>query len=564
MAHVENSNKKSCDICQRMNSVELATSRCIDCCDDLCEKCANCHHANRLSMEHRVLSLDDAETADCCSNMTFFCEKHADRKLEVYCFDHEQACCLMCATTEHRKCEKVENLEECAKQASDSNEVKKLRELLENLKGECTDDTANITKSKEKFHVQVNDVRSHIRSIKQSMVEFLNEKEAEFIEQLERVERDKNTQFVDKIEMLSDFQVYLDNDIEKLKNPNDKNKISLFLAMKEIQKNYKSLKENLGAVQSSYKSVDIKLEDDAILTKVLQEPKPFGELVVEETDTNSKTDYLNSTLVLESVLVKSGCRLTDVEAIRDDHVLAICDNHNLLDLFHINECHVASSKLSGKPWAMTKTGELSVAVTIRSPRSSIEFVDLAMDKSPFLTTTKILNLSFKPNGIACDNGTLIVSSTDGLLRHIDDNGTILHTVTVKKGYVYGLCLYSRRIIYSHHIENGKVYVLHDDKLGTQEFTFEHEHLSYPLGVSCDPDGNIYIVGCSTNNVLQMNMNGEFVRQILSKDKDKAIDNPMAVRVAVMGSRPRLLLTCQNEVRLYNFESCGSKSQTEEK
>ncbi|XP_061176348.1 uncharacterized protein LOC133185254 [Saccostrea echinata] len=555
---MEDSSKKSCDICQRMNSVELATSRCIDCCDDLCEKCANSHHANRLSMEHRVLSLDDAE-ADCCSNMTLFCEKHADRKLEVYCFDHEQACCLLCATTEHRKCEKVENLEECAKQASENDELEKLSALLENLKGECTEDTASITKSKEKFQAQVDDVRSHIQSIKQSMVEFLNEKEAEFIDQLKCVESGKNAQFVEKIEMLSDFQVNLDNDIEKLKNPNDKNKMSLFLAMKEVQKNYKSLTEKLGAVRSSFKHVDVKLKDDTIVTKVLQEQKPFGKLVVEEMDTNSKTDYLNSTLVLSSVLVKSGCRMTDIEAIRDDHVLAICDNHNLLYLFHINECFVASCKLSGKPWAMTKTGQLSVAVTIRSPRSSIEFVDLVMDKSPFLSSTKVVNLSFKPNGIACDNGNLIVSSTDGLLRHIDENGSILHTVTVNKGYVYGLCLHSRRIIYSHHIENGKVYVLHDDKLGTQELTFEHETLSYPLGVSCDFDGNIYIVGCSTNNVLQLNMNGAFVRQILSKDKDEAIDNPMAIRIAVMGSKPRLLLTCQNEVRLYSFEPGGSKS-----
>lgn len=545
---------KSCDICHRMNSVELATSRCIDCCDDLCENCAKAHPANRLSMEHCVLSLNDVEKADTGSQMVGFCEKHTDRKLEVYCFDHEQACCLMCATTEHRKCDEVENVEECAKQSGDV-EVEKLKGLLENLKQECADDTAVIFKNEENFGVQVGDVHAHIRSIKESVMRFLNEKETEFIEQLTDMQNEKNTGFSVKVEMLNDFQANIDLDVEKLKNYDGRNEVSLFLEMKQIEKNYKSLRENLQTVRAGYKRVDMKLEDANFLTHILLEQNPFGKLMVEETVEKSKPDLLNSELVLTNVLAKSGCRMTDVEAIGDDQVLAVCDNHNRLHLFSTSGNLAAVGKLSGKPWAMTKTDqETSVAVTIRSPQSSIEIVNVKVDKSPTVSTTKIINLSFKPNGIVCDNGTLIISSTDGLLRHIDTSGNILHTVSVTKGYVYGLCLQSRRIIYSHHTDNGKVYAMYNDKLGSQEFTFEHDKLSYPLGVSYDLHGNMYIVGCSTNNVLQLNSDGVFVREILCKDRDEAVTNPMGIRVAVMGSVPRLLLTCQNEIRVYNFDS----------
>lgn len=109
-------------------------------------------------------------------------------------------------------------------------------------------------------------------------------------------------------------------------------------------------------------------------------------------------------------------------------------------------------------------------------------------------------------------------------------------------------------IQDDHVDKGKVYALFDDKLGTQEFTFEHEDLSYPLGVTSDSRGNVYVVGCSTNNVLQLNSEGTFVRQILPRDKDDAISNPMGIRVTTMGSSPKLLLTCQNEIRMYDFDS----------
>lgn len=298
----------------------------------------------------------------------------------------------------------------------------------------------------------------------------------------------------------------------------------------------------------------MKLEDASFLTPILLEEKPYGKIVVEETIEECKTNFLSSELVQFHVLAKSGCRLTDVEAIGDEHVLAVCDNHNKIYLFSITQGFITARSLSGKPWAMTKIDPTSVAITIRAPQPGIEIVDLRMDKSCILSSNEIIKLSFKPNGIAFDNGGFIVSSTDGLLRHIDESGSSLHTVSVTKGYVYGLCFHSRRIIYSHHVDKGKVYALFDDKLGTQEFTFEHEDLSYPLGVTCDSRGNVYVVGCSTNNVLQLNSEGTFVRRILSRDKDEAISNPMGIRVATMGSSPKFLLTCQNEIRIYDFDS----------
>lgn len=547
-------NDKSCDICSRMNSFELATSRCIDCFDDLCEKCANSHHANRLSMEHRVMSLDDIQTEDFVPDNVGFCEKHADRKLEVYCFDDGLACCLMCATIDHRNCKMVESLEDSAEKQASEGDKKQLEEMLEEFNQECEDDINILSKNKEGFSAQVDDIRSRIQSMKDAVMRFLNDKEAEFMEQLTSVQNEENDKCAAKVNSLTEYQEKVGFDIRKMKNLPNKNKVALFLEMKQAEKNHRELVRNLRSLQNDYKKVNLKLEDASFLTPILLEEKPYGKIVVEETIEECKTNFLSSELVWSHVMAKSGCRMTDVEAIGDEHVLAVCDNHNKIYLFSIPHGFITACSLSGKPWAMTKIDQMSVAVTIRAPQPSIELVDLKIDKNCTLTSNEIIKLSFKPNGIASDNGGFIVSSTDGLLRHVDESGSALHTISVTKGYVYGLCFHSRRIIYSHHVDKGKAYALFDDKLGTQEFTFEHENLGYPLGVACDSRGNIYVVGCSTNNVFQLNSEGMFVRQILSRDKDEAISNPMGIRVATMGSAPKLLLTCQNEIRIYDFDS----------
>lgn len=53
-------NGKFCDICFWMNFVEFVMLWCIDCFDDLCEKCVSSYYVNCLFMEYCVMLLDDS------------------------------------------------------------------------------------------------------------------------------------------------------------------------------------------------------------------------------------------------------------------------------------------------------------------------------------------------------------------------------------------------------------------------------------------------------------------------------------------------------------------------
>ncbi|XP_056003395.1 E3 ubiquitin-protein ligase TRIM63-like [Ostrea edulis] len=42
------------------------------------------------------------------------CSTHQDRKLELFCNDHEEPCCAMCVSTVHRTCESVDAIQKTA------------------------------------------------------------------------------------------------------------------------------------------------------------------------------------------------------------------------------------------------------------------------------------------------------------------------------------------------------------------------------------------------------------------------------------------------------------------
>ena len=66
-----------------------------------------------------------------------------------------------------------------------------------------------------------------------------------------------------------------------------------------------------------------------------------------------------------------------------------------------------------------------------------------------------------------------------------------------------------------------------DLHGTTQWKFKDEHvLQRPYGISVDNDGNVYVVGHSSNNVVVISPNGQRLRELLSS-KDGLL-NPTAL------------------------------------
>ena len=79
--------------------------------------------------------------------------------------------------------------------------------------------------------------------------------------------------------------------------------------------------------------------------------------------------------------------------------------------------------------------------------------------------------------------------------------------------VYYVATSGDKLYYTHYYTDT---VTCCDLLGTTQWEFKDERgLQYPLGISVDNDGNVYVVGHGSNNVVVISPDGQRHRQLLS-------------------------------------------------
>ena len=99
-----------CSPCE--TSHRPAIQYCLDCDELLCEVCTDCHKKFKSTKDHNLVRCeerDDYEGARLLSK-SLLCPRHSDKFIEVRCAEHNDLCCITCATIIHRKCNTIEEV----------------------------------------------------------------------------------------------------------------------------------------------------------------------------------------------------------------------------------------------------------------------------------------------------------------------------------------------------------------------------------------------------------------------------------------------------------------------
>ena len=94
-----------------------AVSMCLNCGDMFCRFCSTVHKKQSATKHHKVENLTSLTVEKLAGSRPATCEVHDDKMSEVYCPTHGVSICLLCATTSHRQCPEVTNLETRMEQA---------------------------------------------------------------------------------------------------------------------------------------------------------------------------------------------------------------------------------------------------------------------------------------------------------------------------------------------------------------------------------------------------------------------------------------------------------------
>lgn len=128
--------KVLCDSCTQNGEQIIATLRCKQCRDNLCETCCKFIHKRVKSFSfHTIVDLRSTNRELDTTTDLGNCLVHSNRSIEVYCFDHGELGCSFCLTTKHKNCKTVLSLDEVAENDLEKQsksflrETKKIRDL---------------------------------------------------------------------------------------------------------------------------------------------------------------------------------------------------------------------------------------------------------------------------------------------------------------------------------------------------------------------------------------------------------------------------------------------------
>lgn len=157
----------------------------------------------------------------------------------------------------------------------------------------------------------------------------------------------------------------------------------------------------------------------------------------------------------------------------------------------------------------------------------------------------------------CVYEDIIVVSIEGKLndqmfRFYDQEGNYYeeHSITAGSSQYGSVLATSRKsLLFTHHDRHFLLSV--DINLSKKASTvYQGNNMKHPIGVTRDPNGNVYVACFGSNNVLQFDENRKFIREIIKADP--AVTHPFGIRVKRLGGGIKLILTTKDKLLVYYF------------
>ena len=211
------------------------------------------------------------------------------------------------------------------------------------------------------------------------------------------------------------------------------------------------------------------------------------------------------------------CRITGCEFLPNGKLI-VCDNSNKkIKMFDQKLKCVSAQSLPSLPWDVAVVDDLKAVVTIPD-RKQLQFIETNHRK---LLLKKNVQLDKTCWGISCDRKSIYVtcwSRESSEILVLDLQGKFcrfINMVDVSLDTPWFLDCFHE----SMYVSDWGTYVLQCmDTKGAAVSKYRNSYLVGPLGVTHDPEGNVYVCGRDSNTVHQLSPDGQ-LQQILLTEKD---------------------------------------------
>ncbi|XP_021354998.1 transcription intermediary factor 1-beta-like [Mizuhopecten yessoensis] len=460
------------------------------------------------------------------------CDKHKD-EIAYYCEDHKSLGCSKCITVGHRKCDNVSTTEDYCEKLNSSSQLEERKKFLQ----QGADDMESIIKD---FYLRQQNIADDKDAVLKSIDDLQERMDKRIREMKKEITDDVITAYKQERENLKvstqkceRLKVAIQNTLESssiaLQRNDHMDTIRLY---QKGQTELEACKDLVKEMQMSNSTVSIKHEIDSDVTSL-----NFGKVVVRKqrrdlpgVPTLVKPLSKCEVKEIRKVTIKcpsdqGDCLARGVVYLPDGRIVVGDRNNKKFKLINDAGDVVDELKLDGDLWDLCMVDNTTVAAAIPSP-GGIRVVTVTPSK---LTLSSVINTNKQCYGITYRDGEFIVS-TGSEVCSVKKDGT---TKTLYR-YTGDVCALS------HDPKDGQLFIAHrtnrTGRTAIGRLSTDNKYtdvlnvgvVKYAYGVDVDMEGNVYVCGYGSNNVVQMSGDGTNVRELLTAAD--GITQPLAISV----------------------------------
>jgi len=525
-----------CGICDIRHFSKPSEVWCPQCEECLCTECIEHHSLAKPCRNHTTIPIVEyRKVPSYVLEIKEHCDEHHE-KFSLYCREHECPCCRICIVKNHSDCKNVAFMEEIIKNVKTSTMFTDTEHLIK----EMIDTISKMRQNRETNSSSVKDqkriIENEIQELRRKFNNHLDKLQKNMLKELTEAEKQVTTETRELLVSLDEKQKELTEyhtNIVTIKRY--ASELQTFSAVNEIEKDVETHDKCLQSLVNSDSLNRTKLayKLDSHLKTIAVSIEKFGDVVVEskpcEMNLVRKKDKqaqmmvadLSPPMSVETIQLKlkqkiniKGKKIKGCSFLPDGR-MALCSytsdtvsfiNQEGVELFKIGRDETGSCTYD----AVYIKEDNSIAVSSGcGDNICIAIIDIESQK--VMTTismdTHIYGMAIRGRTIYYCTGNKVLKMLNLSDRFVSD---IIKSNMSKVIYV---ATSRDKLYYTNWLTDT---VTCCDLYGTTQWEFKDTGvLKDPFGVSVDNDGNVYVVGNRSNNVVVISPDGQRYRQLLS-------------------------------------------------
>ena len=539
------SDVQHCSPCSREGRSVEATKFCKDCDEFLCEKCVHDHRKFVVTRDHKItIKPTVVASPRQKSKLTEKCTNHEGKVIELFCSDHDELCCSVCVAVAHRGCKDVTYIPEAAVGIESSLELLEAKENILKIKDQVDELRMKREENQTVVLQQKEDIVTDILDLRIRVSEVLDKLEKTARLELQERYGEVSNKIDNDVKTCEDVSLSLANMTTKLETTvfNDP---ELFVQVKKAKKTIDEAKMVIKNISKNLGKEKLTFSQDRTLETLLNHLDSLGKFG--EDRHAYKAQFGGEYSMAMSSDIGSSEDNPGALCLADGRVLMTNVHHKRLKMVNNHFKVVDHVDLPGKPYDVCLANENEVIVSLREEKV-LQFVTI--DKKLKLTRTMKIGVSCY--GVACNAGELFVACVAGQyenrpqIRVYNMSGRMLRVFerTQNDEFIFST---PRNIAISPdgtllHVTDRENGVITLDRVdGILLTVYRNSDLDSPRGIATDSDGNIFVCGQNSHNVIQLSPEGDKVSDVLVRDKAR-LYRPQALCLIQKQHGSMILLT----------------------